>query len=221
MRDYLWDPNEAPPEPFAAELERRLSPLGEDLDELLDELELADELADDPPQVVSLRLLVEPPTKHEPKRERGWWPWMAAAVVLLSASVAVLAHDQRRRMDPAPRVEVGGAGEIDGRVRLGVGAITSDEPLSSYAVLVELRNTHGDLARCAVALEPGAGVDLSVTLRLGGARTRVELHDPSALDPKLASCLRASLAAWDGAALGRADIELDIHLHNNRSEEQE
>lgn len=229
--DYLWNPDNAAPDPFAAELERRLAPLGEELEELLDALDFdeLDEAQEPEAQEPEAReaeaheavVSFAAPVASRVREPRRSWPWLAAAAaVLLSASVVQLVHEQRRRIGARAVVEVGGDGEIDGRVRLGVratpGAIPEEgERSAAHAALVALRSTHSDLARCALGLEPGASAELSVALRLDGEGAQVEFPEPEG-DRQLHSCLRAAFVAWEGAALGRAELRVDIELHNNQ-----
>ncbi len=218
--EYLWDPASAREsvDPFAAELERRLAPLGDEVDALVDELELGDETETEAEaEAVVLTLPVAKPPAAERPRERSW-PWLAAALVVLSASVFALARDQRRRVTP-PVVDVSGPTGVAGRIELGVSAV-SKEP-TAHAVLVSLRDTHDELAGCALALAPGAELELHVGFGVADGVVTVDPNSLATETPELADCVKAALTDWDASGLGDGEVEIDLLLQNNRSEERE
>lgn len=220
MSDYLWDRRD-PPDPFVEALERRLAPLGEEVEALVDALDLEGDLEADQHEAMILSL----PLASTRERGRGHWWILAAALALLASSVVVLARDQRRRVDgPALVASLGadrGDSVVSGRVQIGVLAVDGPDPLTAHAVLVALRDTHQDLARCALELEPGERIESSVMLGLDGGVSQITLDRGIRADRELATCIRAALLAWDASALGRADVELDLHLQHNQLEEQD
>lgn len=161
--EYVWD-RSGEPDPFARALERRLAPLDE-AEAIVASLELDVDADDDGAQVVYLHVSPERPTP----RQRAW-PWLAAALLLLTASVGLLVSTARAPASTTAEV----AGATAGRI-----VIEASDP----AVLVAMRPTHAALARCLAAHPTSAPLALHVELPT--------ITAPS--DDPLSTCIHAAL----------------------------
>lgn len=179
--EYVWD-RSGEPDPFARALEQRLAPLDE-AEAIIASLELdVDADADDDgAQVVYLHVSPERPAP----RQRAW-PWLAAALLLLTASVGLLVSAARAPASTTAEV----AGATAGRIVIEA---------SDAAVIVALRPTHTALARCLAAHPPAAPLALHVELP--------SIASPN--DDPLTTCIHAALEP----ELARTHAGSTITLH--------
>lgn len=214
--EYLWD-GSGEPEAFVDRLERGLSPLGDELDAMLDELdELEGGELDEPPAIEDEAVVLQLPVANaaEPRRTRprSSWLWMsAAAVLLLSFSTFALSGRGQSR-GPSPAAQVVGEGAETARLTLAVTAVETDAGASSLDALRELRAVHDSLARCSIELEAGAQLELHVELRAEAIELRRATFGDGELDRTTRRCLDRALARWQPEGLGLGELGVRIEI---------
>lgn len=217
--EYLWD-GSGEPEAFVDRLERGLSPLGDELDAMLDELDELDGLEagelDEPPAIEDEAVVLQLPVANaaEPRRTRprSSWLWMsAAAVLLLSFSTFALSGRGQPR-GPSPAAQVVGEGAETARLTLNVTAVETDAGASSFDALRELRAVHDSLARCSIELEAGAQLELHVELRAEAIELRRATSGDGELDRTTRRCLDRALARWQPEGLGLGELGVRIEI---------
>jgi hypothetical protein len=195
---------------FVAELERRIAPLRDEADALIDDV--LREVEREAVVVLLPGRSVAPEVVEVPPRR---WIWLsAAAALLLTMSTLVLAAEGRRRIE-RPAIQVGGDAEPRARVRVGVADVTSDTRASRWNALVELRSLHRPLAACAAARDSSEPVALTIATRLrvdDAARPDEVRVDEGELDEPTRACLVRTVSDWHPLALGNGELNLLLEI---------